>query len=59
MLCVICGGDKEPVEFELPEDPLKAADLAVRLVDEHNGNVLDYPRVVAKRAITQTTNHRK
>lgn len=35
-------------EIDFPDDPISAANLAVQLLDEWNGNSLNYPSVVSE-----------
>ena len=38
----------EPLELDFPDDPIAAANLAVRMIDEWNGNILSYPSVMSE-----------
>jgi hypothetical protein len=48
MKAYLVAGEYEPVELDLPDDPIAAADAAVGILDEYHGNVCNYPRVYSE-----------
>ena len=43
--CVLTWKDSGEAEVNLPDDPIAAANIAVRLLDMWTGNSLGYPHV--------------